>query len=234
MLRFTAAANRYFYFAAKRALDVLISACLLLFLAPLMLAIAAAIWLYSPGPILFKQDRVGAKRVRSGKDFIWRRTTFRCLKFRTMHVNADSSLHKAYVQALIENDHAKMATIQGKSTSLRKLVHDSRITRPGRLLRKLSLDELPQFWNVLRGDMSLVGPRPAIPYEVEMYRPWHLRRLQAKPGITGLQQVTARSAADFDQQVQLDLRYIEQQSLWLDFTIMLKTPFVIISTRGAA
>ncbi len=231
---FTAVTDRSFYFGAKRATDVLVSACLLVVLLPLMLVIAAAIWLYSPGPIFFRQERVGAKRVGRGKNVRWQRTTFRCLKFRTMHVNADSSVHKAYVQALIENDETKMAAIQGKSTTLRKLVHDSRITPPGRLLRKLSLDELPQFWNVLRGDMSLVGPRPAIPYEVEMYRPWHLRRLEAQPGITGLQQITARSAANFDQQVQLDLRYIERQSLWLDFMIMIKTPFVIVSTRGAA
>ena len=232
-LRFAADANRRMYFAAKRAADILISAFLLLVFSPLLLIIAAAIWIYSPGPIFFRQERVGARRVRHGKGFRWERITFQCLKFRTMHANADSAVHKAYVQALIENDQTKMEAIQGKDTTLRKLVHDSRITRPGRLLRKLSLDELPQLWNVLRGEMSLVGPRPAIPYEVEVYRPWHLRRLQAQPGITGLQQITARCTADFDEQVRLDILYIEQQSLWMDFLIMLKTPLVIISTKGA-
>jgi lipopolysaccharide/colanic/teichoic acid biosynthesis glycosyltransferase len=126
-----------------------------------------------------------------------------------------------------------MSALQGESTQIRKLVNDPRVTRPGKLLRKLSLDELPQFWNVLRGDMSVVGPRPAIPYEVKMYKPWHRRRLDAQPGITGLQQIIARSTADFDQQVQLDIKYIEHQSIWQDIIIILKTPFVILSTKGA-
>jgi lipopolysaccharide/colanic/teichoic acid biosynthesis glycosyltransferase len=150
-----------------------------------------------------------------------------------MHIGADSSVHQAYVKALIENDHEAMAILQGNATNLRKLIQDARITRPGKLLRKLSLDELPQLWNVLRGDMSLVGPRPAIPYEVQMYKPWHLQRLKAQPGLTGLQQVMARSTVGFDQQVLLDVNYIDQQSLWLDIKIILLTPFVILSTRGA-
>ena len=150
-----------------------------------------------------------------------------------MHLNADSSIHQAYIKALINNDREQIHSLQGDASSTHKLVHDSRITRPGRLLRKLSLDELPQLFNVLRGDMSLVGPRPAIPYEVEMYKPWHLQRLETQPGITGLQQVISRSTADFDEQVQLDIEYIHQQTLWLDIKIMLRTPLVIISTRGA-
>jgi lipopolysaccharide/colanic/teichoic acid biosynthesis glycosyltransferase len=227
-------ANHAVYYGVKRGIDILIALSLLVFFSPLMLLIAAAIRLYSPGPLFFVQERVGAKGQAHGKDLKWKRTTFRCFKFRTMHINADPTVHQAYVKALIDNDQEAMAKIQGKKTNIRKLVQDARITRPGRLLRKLSLDELPQLWNVLRGDMSLVGPRPAIPYEVEMYKAWYLRRLEAKPGITGLQQITARSAEDFDQQVQLDLQYIDHQSLWLDFKIMLKTPFVIISTKGAA
>ena len=150
-----------------------------------------------------------------------------------MKINADPSLHQAYVKALIENDEARMTAIQGAPTQPRKLVNDPRIIRPGKLLRKLSLDELPQFWNVLRGDMSLVGPRPAIPYEVEMYKPWHLQRLEAQPGITGLQQVSARCTTDFDRQVQFDIEYINSQSLWLDIKIILKTPLAVISTTGA-
>ena len=227
-------ADRPVYYALKRALDVVLSILLLLVLGPLMLAIAIAIRLYSPGPVFFKQERVGAKRHAHNGQMFWEQTTFRCLKFRTMHVNADPSIHKAFVKALIKNDHAGMESIQGGKSKLRKLVHDDRITRPGKLLRRLSLDELPQLWNVLRGDMSLVGPRPAIPYEVDVYSPWHLRRLEAQPGITGLQQTTARSTADFDEQVQLDIRYVDNQSVWLDLAIMLKTPFVIISTTGAA
>ena len=150
-----------------------------------------------------------------------------------MHHNADVSVHQAYIKALIDNDHEQIHALQGDTSSIHKLVHDLRITRPGRLLRKFSLDELPQLINVLRGDMSLVGPRPAIPYEVDMYKPWHLQRLEAQPGITGLQQVTSRSAADFDEQVRLDIEYVNRRSFWLDIKIILRTPFVIISTRGA-
>jgi lipopolysaccharide/colanic/teichoic acid biosynthesis glycosyltransferase len=150
-----------------------------------------------------------------------------------MKINADPSIHQAYVKALIENNLEQMTALQGAPTQPRKLVNDSRIIRPGKLLRKLSLDELPQLWNVLVGDMSLIGPRPAIPYEVDMYQPWHLRRLEAKPGLSGLQQVTARCVVDFDTQVQLDIDYVEKQSLWLDLIIMLRTPLAVFSTSGA-
>jgi len=221
------------YYLAKRVLDIFAALILFLLLLPLMLMIALAIKIYSPGPIFFVQERVGSKRQTRGKKSYWKRVTFSCYKFRTMHHNADSSIHQAYIKALINNDHEQIHILQGDTSSIHKLVHDSRITRPGKLLRKLSLDELPQLFNVLRGDMSLVGPRPAIPYEVKMYKSWHLQRLEAQPGITGLQQVTSRSTADFDEQVRLDIEYIHQQSLWLDIKIMLRTPLVIISTRGA-
>ena len=226
--------DRSLYYVSKRVIDFSIALVLLILLSPLMLLIAAAIKLYSPGPIFFAQERVGAKRQGRGSGAYWKRVTFQCYKFRTMHIGADPSVHQAYVKALIENNQEQMNALQGDATEVRKLVHDTRITRPGRFLRKLSLDELPQLWNVIRGDMSLVGPRPAIPYEVEMYRPCHLRRLEAQPGITGFQQVTARSAADFDQQVLLDIHYVEHQSLWFDLKIILKTPFVILLTKGAA
>ena len=225
--------NRMIYYALKRVMDIIVAATFLLLLSPLLLVIACAIALYSPGPIFFLQERVGARRKKFGKKTYWRKELFYCYKFRTMHVDADTAIHKAYMRALIENDEVQMSALQAESTQVRKLVKDSRVTRPGKLLRKLSLDELPQFWNVLRGEMSLVGPRPAIPYEVEMYKPWHNRRLEAQPGITGLQQVTARSAEDFDQQVRLDIEYIENQSIWLDIKIIFKTPFVILSTKGA-
>ena len=221
------------YYLIKRIIDVVLSSILLLLLSPLMFLIAVMIFIYSPGPIFFLQERVGAKRQTDGEYFFWKRVSFNCYKFRTMKSNADPSIHKAYVAALIANDQQQMKALQGTATETRKLIHDSRIIRPGALLRSWSLDELPQFWNVLRGDMSLVGPRPAIPYEVEMYQPWHLERLQAQPGITGLQQVTARSIADFDKQVTLDIEYIQNQSIWLDFKIILQTPLAIISRRGA-
>jgi lipopolysaccharide/colanic/teichoic acid biosynthesis glycosyltransferase len=225
--------NRNHYYIIKRALDVVIASILLLFLFPLMLLISIAIRLYSPGPVFFVQERVGARRRLRGKSSYWERQIFRCFKFRTMHVDSDPSVHRAFVKALIENNREQMASLQGEPTKIRKLTRDSRISRPGKLLRKLSLDELPQLWNVVRGDMSLVGPRPAIPYEVEMYKPWHLQRLEVQPGLTGLQQVMARSTADFDQQVRFDLDYIEHQSLLLDLKILFMTPFVVLSTRGA-
>jgi lipopolysaccharide/colanic/teichoic acid biosynthesis glycosyltransferase len=214
-------------------MDFSIAFILLMLLSPLMLLVAITIFIYSPGPIFFKQERVGAKRKLQSGHFSWKRVNFQCYKFRTMKIDADPSVHQAYVKALIENDEVQMTALQGAPTQPRKLVNDTRIIRPGKLLRKLSLDELPQLWNVLIGDMSLIGPRPAIPYEVEMYKPWHLQRLEAQPGITGLQQVTARCTTDFDQQVQLDVEYIENQSLWLDIKIILKTPLAIVSTTGA-
>ena len=150
-----------------------------------------------------------------------------------MHQNVSSELHRAYLHAFIENDHENMEKLQDSNSQIRKLTDDPRVTRLGRFLRKSSLDEIPQLWNVLRGDMSLVGPRPPIPYEVEMYEPWHQRRLQTKPGITGLWQVTARSSADFDEMVRMDIWYIEHQSLWLDLRIILKTPLSVLSMEGA-
>jgi lipopolysaccharide/colanic/teichoic acid biosynthesis glycosyltransferase len=147
--------------------------------------------------------------------------------------DADSALHKAYVQALIRRDEIGMAAAQNGETPTRKLVNDRRVTRLGRFLRRSSLDELPQLWNVLKGDMSLVGPRPPIPYEVEAYELWHWKRLEAIPGMTGLWQVEARSSVGFDEMVRLDIWYAEHQSLWMDLKILLKTPFAVLSMRGA-
>lgn len=225
--------RRKAYYASKRLFDILISATLLILLSPLLAVIAIAILIYSPGPILFIQERVGAKRQFKKGETFWKRENFKIYKFRTMKVNSDSSIHEAYVKALITNDKDKMDSIQGVKTETRKLLHDSRITRPGAILRKLSFDELPQLWNVLKGDMSLVGPRPALPYEVVAYKPWHFKRLAALPGITGLQQTEARCISGFDNQVSWDIEYIEKQSLWLDLKIILKTPITVISTKGA-
>jgi lipopolysaccharide/colanic/teichoic acid biosynthesis glycosyltransferase len=228
-----ASKGRESYYVAKRLVDFSLACVLLVFLSPIMLMIAVLIFIYSPGPIFFVQERVGAKKYsRNGRTY-WKRENFNCYKFRTMHVKADPSIHQAYVKALIDNDEEKMTAIQGAKTTPRKLVNDPRVIRPGKILRKLSLDELPQLLNVVKGEMSLVGPRPAIPYEVEMYKPWHLRRLEALPGITGWQQVKARCNTDFDNQVQFDLEYIKKQSFWFDLKIILLTPLVVISTRGA-
>lgn len=244
-------ADRSTYYAVKRVLDLLMASVLLLMLLPIMLVVAVAIFVYSPGPIFFIQQRVGAKRCRRGSSVVWEPVTFRCFKFRTMKPNADTSIHRAYVQALIQNNEQAMAAAQERAASHkgtehkpqagtqaapaapRKLTDDARVIRPGKWVRKLSLDELPQLFNVLRGDMSMIGPRPAIPYEVELYKPWHMQRLQAQPGISGLQQVTARCTTDFDQQVRLDIEYIQRQSTWLDLKIAVKTPLAILFARGA-
>jgi lipopolysaccharide/colanic/teichoic acid biosynthesis glycosyltransferase len=238
--------DRRAYYFMKRIMDIGMALALLVVAMPIMLVAAIAILVYSPGPIFFVQERVGARRRTHGKITTWEPVKFRCLKFRTMKCNADSAIHKAYMQALIEQNDAQMQAVQERATeprkrahlaqapaSVHKLTEDSRVIRPGRLLRKLSIDELPQLINVLRGDMSMVGPRPAIPYEVEMYKPWHMLRLQAQPGITGLQQVRARCTADFDEQVKLDVEYIEHQSIWLDVKIALKTPLAVLFARGA-
>jgi len=247
-----AARDRHRYYLAKRIVDVGLALGLLILLFPLMILIGLAIYVYSPGPIFFVQQRVGAKRKKEGRVVRWERENFRCYKFRTMRVNADPAVHEAYVKALIKNDQDEMQAVQNIATRPRKaaspaeilasqnaptrprkLVDDERVIGPGKILRKFSLDELPQLWNVLRGDMSMIGPRPAIPYEVEAYKPWHLLRLQAQPGLTGLQQVTERCTVDFDDQVALDVEYIRRQSLWLDLKIAVKTPLAIISSRGA-
>jgi len=204
------------YDVAKRTMDLLASTALLAMLSPLMLLIAALIKLRSKGPVLFKQLRVGQ-----------RAQPFHMLKFRSMQVNNDDRIHQAFVSDLI-----KAAT---PATGVFKIVDDPRVTPIGRFLRKTSLDELPQLWNVVRGEMSLVGPRPPLPYEVRQYKTWHRRRvLEAKPGITGLWQVKGRSRTTFDEMVRLDLRYARKRSFWMDVKILLATPAAVISGKGAA
>jgi lipopolysaccharide/colanic/teichoic acid biosynthesis glycosyltransferase len=206
--------------ALKRLLDILGSAALLLLLAPLFAVIAALVKLKSPGPILFRQQRVGRHM-----------KPFKMLKFRTMHVNADPALHRAFVSEFITSSQTSRPK---DGSAVFKLVADPRITPIGSVLRRTSLDELPQLWNVLRGEMSLVGPRPPLPYEVEQYRPWHARRVvEAKPGITGLWQVGGRSRTTFDDMVRLDLQYAKAQSVWTDIKILLATPGAVFSGKGA-
>ncbi len=243
-------ADRRSYYAIKRVMDVLVAAMLLILVSPILFVVAIAIFVYSPGPVFFVQERVGAKRHTKGRSTTWEPVTFRCFKFRTMKQNADPAVHKQYVQALITKNEEQMAAAkesargqrdterrtserQDAETEPRKLTEDTRIIRPGHIIRKLSLDELPQLFNVLRGEMSLIGPRPAIPYELEVYKPWHKLRLQAQPGISGLQQVKARSTRDFDEQVKFDIDYIEHQSLWLDLKIAVQTPLAILFAKGA-
>jgi lipopolysaccharide/colanic/teichoic acid biosynthesis glycosyltransferase len=206
----------------KRMMDIVGSLLALTVLSPVLLVIALAIKATSKGPIFFKQQRVG----QYGQSF-----TF--LKFRSMHVNNDHSVHKEFVTQLIASD-AERQPANGNGNGIYKLTNDKRITSIGKFLRRTSLDELPQFINVLHGEMSLVGPRPAIPYELAVYKTWHRRRvLEVKPGITGLWQVTGRSRVKFDDMVRLDLRYATSWSPWLDFKILIRTPLAVIKGSGA-
>jgi lipopolysaccharide/colanic/teichoic acid biosynthesis glycosyltransferase len=206
----------------KRGMDIVASVFALIFAAPIFIFIAAAIKATSKGPIFFRQQRLG----QHGEPFVF-------LKFRSMHVGNDASIHKEYVKKLISGN-AERQQCNGKSEGVFKLTGDSRITRIGGFLRKTSLDELPQFINVLKGEMSLVGPRPPIPYEVENYDVWHRRRLlEAKPGITGLWQVSGRSRVTFDEMVRLDLRYAKTASPWIDIKILLRTPLAVVLGGGA-
>jgi len=225
--------GRSFYFLLKRFIDFWVALLVPIFLLPVFVIISIAIVIDTPGPVFFRQERVGAKRIKRNNGFSWQHSIFTCFKFRTMIHNADSSLHQNFVEAFINADEEGMNECQGEKSQIKKLIHDPRITRVGQFLRKTSLDELPQFWNILKGDMSLVGPRPAIPYEVAVYKPWHFQRLQGMQGLTGLWQVTARCSADFDEMVSLDIEYLNTQSTWLDLKIILKTPFAVISGKGA-
>ncbi len=212
--------GKRFVLSVKRAMDVAGSALLLVLCVPLFGAIAVSIKASSRGPVFFKQHRVGQ---------YGRRFTF--LKFRSMYVNNDHSVHEEYVKKLIAGD-AERISLNGNAEGVYKLANDNRITSLGRFLRKTSLDELPQLLNVLWGDMSLVGPRPPIPYELTAYETWHRRRLlQVKPGITGLWQVSGRNRVGFDDMVRLDLHYATEWSPWLDFKILMRTPGAVI--KGA-
>jgi len=203
----------------KRVVDILGSIVGLSLLSPIFIVITLAIKLDSPGEVVFRQKRIG----KNGEEFVF-------YKFRSMYKDVDDKLHKEYMAKLINSGSDSVP--MGKGGCF-KMEDDPRVTKVGRFLRKTSLDELPQLYNVLKGDMSLVGPRPAIPYEVEMYNAWHKRRLSVIPGITGLWQVSGRSAKDFREMVELDLKYIDSWSIWLDLKIIFKTFFVVLNKQGA-
>lgn len=206
----------------KRLMDVAGSVAALLLFSPLFLVIALLIKLTSPGPVIFRQERMG----QYGKPF-----TF--LKFRSMHVNSNDALHREFIRKLIANK-INDDPSSGNERKVFKIRDDPRIMPIGNFLRKSSLDELPQFFNVLKGDMSLVGPRPPIPYEVADYAPWHRYRIFArKPGITGLWQVKGRSMTTFDDMVRLDLQYSRTWSPWLDIKLLLATPMAVLRGKGA-
>jgi lipopolysaccharide/colanic/teichoic acid biosynthesis glycosyltransferase len=204
------------YGLAKRALDLAVSSIGLVLASPLFAVIAAAIRLDSPGPILFRQQRVGL----GGREFV-------LYKFRTMDQLADEQEHQRYVSKLIRGgdgsagDDATWVPIEG----------DPRVTRTGLFLRRSHLDELPQLLNILRGDMTLVGPRPPIPYEVELYEPWHLGRLAVRPGLTGLWQAMGWGKLTFDEGVRLDIEYVRRRSFGLDLRIIARTAWQVVTGR---
>jgi lipopolysaccharide/colanic/teichoic acid biosynthesis glycosyltransferase len=210
------------YLVAKRAVDVIGAFAALIVLAPVMVIIAIAIKLDSRGPVFFVQQAIGRHS-----------RAFPMLKFRTMHQGADNAQHRRFTEAYV------LGTRDGESLDPRtgervyKIVGDRRVTRVGRLLRRTGLDETPQFLNVLRGDMSLVGPRPPLPYEHSLYDEWAKRRLAVRPGITGLYQVRRRGRASFREMVETDLEYIERMSLRLDLKLLLLTIPVLVRGQGA-
>ena len=207
--------------ALKRAIDVVGSVALILIAAPLFAVLALLVKRSGPGPVFFIQERLG----RNGQPF-------KFLKFRTMRHDSDDAIHRQFAAMFISGDDAGCRAENG-GHDVFKLETDPRVTRIGNWLRRTSLDELPQLFNILLGDMSLVGPRPPIAYEIENYQPWHMERLKVTPGLTGLWQVMGRSRVSFDEMVHLDLHYINHWSLWLDIQILLRTiPVVLRGTGG--
>lgn len=246
--------DKRFYLTTKRLLDIVISFALLILLSPLLFLIAVWIRLDSPGPVIFAQTRVGHnRRLRDRRKGRQSQTgamgerrlakgrriqdtggrPFTMYKFRTMHCGSDTERHQRYMESFILNHVTDGESGGGLKGSLFKLVQDPRVTPFGRILRKTSLDELPQLINVLKGDMSLVGPRPELPYAVMLYDEWHRRRLRVLPGITGWWQVQGRSQVPFDEAVRMDIYYVEHSSLLLDLKILLLTPWAALSCRGA-
>jgi len=219
---FSQTRGRKISLVVKRVMDIVGSGLALLLLSPLFAVIALAIKLTSEGEVLFKQERLGHYGI-----------PFQFLKFRSMHVNNSSHIHRAFIKDFIQRK-SNSAGQDPQAKKVYKIAQDPRVTPVGRFLRKSSLDELPQLWNVLVGQMSLVGPRPPLAYEYRLYDIWHRRRiLEAKPGITGLWQVNGRSRTCFDDMVRLDLRYARSWSLWTDLIILLRTPFAVFSGDGA-
>jgi lipopolysaccharide/colanic/teichoic acid biosynthesis glycosyltransferase len=210
---------------ARRGLDLFAASVLILLFLPVMIAIAVAVRLDSRGPAMFRQRRVG-----------YREREFTVYKFRSMRLDADEERHRQYISALIGTDDAATAQAEddAEGETLYKLAVDDRITPVGRRIRSWSVDELPQLFNVVLGDMSLVGPRPAIPYEVESYPAWYSKRFAVKPGLTGLWQVSGRNQRTYEEMVSLDIDYAENRSFLGDLAILAKTPRAVLGRKGVA
>ncbi|HVB65308.1 MAG TPA: sugar transferase [Nitrolancea sp.] len=226
--RMTAGGN--YHPAVKRCFDVMVASGLLVILAPVMSVIAVLIKLDSRGPVFFSQERMGSKRRTEGQGITnWEIKPFRVLKFRSMVNNADQSVHESHIRAFVNGTLEQV----GDERTV-KLDRDKRITRVGNVIRRTSLDELPQLINVVKGEMSLVGPRPVPVYEVEGYQPRHFERLHALPGITGIWQVEGRGQVPFEEMVRMDIWYVRNASFWLDLKIMLQTIPAVLRGKGAA
>jgi lipopolysaccharide/colanic/teichoic acid biosynthesis glycosyltransferase len=208
------------YAIAKRALDVSASALGIVITSPVLAAVALAVKVTSPGPVLFRQERVGL----GGRPFT-------AYKFRSMHVHADEGEHRHHIRRLMRRGQPASGADGPDGGTWRPIEGDARITRIGGFLRRSHIDELPQLFNILRGEMSLVGPRPPIPYEVELYDPWHRQRLSVVPGLTGLWQATGWGSLSFDDGVRLDIAYIERRSMALDLRLIVRTVVQIIRGR---
>jgi exopolysaccharide biosynthesis polyprenyl glycosylphosphotransferase len=207
----------------KRMVDLVGASIMLLLAAPVMLATALLIKLDSKGPVFFRQERIGT----GGRPFrVW--------KFRTMQTGASDAAHRELVTRMLVGEEIGTAHLGADGTPVYKLVNDSRVTGIGRVLRRTSIDELPQLFNVLKGDMSLVGPRPPVSYEFEAYDHWQYDRLQVRPGITGLWQVSGRNLLTYRQMCELDVQYVRDWSLYLDFKILFKTIPVVLFNSGKA
>lgn len=219
--------RRRLYFVSKRTMDVTVATLLLPLLLPLLLLVALLIKVDSPGPVVFVQKRIGVRRrIRAGRT-TWELDTFSFYKFRSMVNDADPTPHQAYFENF------RLGGVNGGQRTPFKLTKDSRLTRLGAILRRTSLDELPQLINVLKGDMSLVGPRPALLYEVALYDEAHFERFRAMPGITGWWQATARSRVSFEEMIQMDIDYARRAGFWFDLEILLLTIPAVFSCRGA-
>lgn len=225
-------APRRLHFVTKRVFDVVASLLLIVMASPIIVAAALAVALTSKGPVLFRQERVGTRQVwRDGK-LIWETRPFEMLKLRSMYVDCDDHVHRTFTDAFVNGD--LEATAADASGYAFKLARDPRVTPVGALLRRWSIDETPQFFNVLVGNMSLVGPRPALSYEVDHYAARHIARFGATPGITGLWQTEGRSLVPFEEMVRLDIDYVRRQSFLLDVEVLARTIPVLMSGRGGA
>ncbi|MBT6435161.1 MAG: sugar transferase [Deltaproteobacteria bacterium] len=209
-----------FNWMLKRALDIVASSVLLLVGSPLMIGVAIAIRISSKGPIFYVQERVG-----------YRGQLFPFIKFRSMHLNNDNAIHRDYTRQWITENKAHTEGGEAKE-AVHKIIDDPRIFKVGKFIRRYSVDELPQLFNVFRGDMSLIGPRPALAYEVEVYSEWHRRRFEAPPGITGLWQVSGRNRLSFEQMVELDIEYLENWTLGTDLRILIRTVSVVLFEKA--